>query len=131
MPTQLGVLSNIWALAEKATRSAMLFHPLDLARMVDLLLRTAGPRTRLNVSGGSTNSMSLAQLTAWCDQRFGPNCPIADGSERPYDVPWLILDSGRAMSTTRWKSQITLERILEEIADHAVANPDWLTRCGI
>src|SRR6476620_8126131 len=99
MPTPLGVLSNIWALAEKATRSAMLFHPLDLARMVDLLLRTAGPRTRLNVSGGSTNSMSLAQLTACCDQPFGPHCPISDRSERTYDVPWLILDPSKTTST--------------------------------
>jgi CDP-paratose 2-epimerase len=106
-------------------------HPRDLARMVDLQLRSTGPGTLLNVSGGAVNSMSLAQLTAWCDQRFGPHCPIADGSERPYDVPWLILDSGKAISTMPWKSQITLEKILEEIADHAVANPDWLTRCGI
>jgi CDP-paratose 2-epimerase len=106
-------------------------HPRDLARMVDLQLRSTGPGTLLNIAGGLGNSMSLAQLTAWCDQRFGPHRPIADGSERPYDVPWLVLDSGRAMSTTPWKSQITLEKILEEIADHAAANPDWLTRCGI
>jgi CDP-paratose 2-epimerase len=106
-------------------------HPRDLARMVELQLRSTGPGTLLNVSGGAANSMSLAQLTAWCDQRFGPHCPIADGSERPYDVPWLILDSGKAIRTMPWKSQITLEKTLEEIADHAVANPDWLTRCGV
>ena len=47
--------------------------------------------------------MSLAQLTAWCDQRFGPHQPIADGSERPYDVPWLILDSSKALTATAWK----------------------------
>jgi CDP-paratose 2-epimerase len=106
-------------------------HPLDLARMVDFQLRTASPGALLNISGGSTNSMSLAQLTAWCDQRFGSHCPVSDGSERPYDVPWLILDHGKATSTTSWKPQISLEKILDEIADHAVANPDWLRRCGI
>jgi len=106
-------------------------HPLDLARMVDLQLRTVGPGTLLNLSGGSANSMSLAQLTAWCDQHFDPHCPISDGSERPYDVPWLILDPSKATSTTSWKPQISLEKILDEIADHAVANPDWLKRCGI
>jgi CDP-paratose 2-epimerase len=74
--------------------------------------------------------MSLAQLTAWCDQRFGPQQPIADGSERPYDVPWLILDSSKALTKTAWKPQIGLQQILEETADHAVANPDWLTWCG-
>lgn len=106
-------------------------HPRDLARMVDFQLRSSGPGQLFNVSGGRANSMSLAQLTTWCDQRFGPHRPIADGSERPYDVPWLILDSGRARTTTGWEPRISLEEILEEIAQHAVANPDWLTRCGL
>jgi len=105
-------------------------HPRDLARLVDFQLRSAGPGQVLNVSGGQGNSMSLAQLTAWCDQRFGPHQPIADGSERPYDVPWLILDSSKALTATGWKPLISLNQILEEIADHAIANPDWLTRCG-
>jgi CDP-paratose 2-epimerase len=73
--------------------------------------------------------MSLAQLTAWCDQRFGPNQPIADGSERPYDVPWLILDSSNALRDTTWRPHITLDQILDEIADHAAANPEWLKLC--
>jgi CDP-paratose 2-epimerase len=106
-------------------------HPQDLARMIDLQLRSTGPGTLLNVSGGLANSMSLAQLTMWCDQRFGQHSPIADGSERPYDVPWLVLDSSTASSSTTWKRQVSLDKILEEIAEHATANPDWLTRCGI
>src|SRR5580658_2356333 len=73
-------------------------HPRDLARIADFQLRSGGPGQLLNVSGGRANSMSLAQLTAWCDERFGPHQPIADGSERPYDVPWLILDSGKALA---------------------------------
>ena len=104
-------------------------HPRDLARMVDLQMRSGGPGQLLNVSGGLANSMSLVQLTAWCDQRFGPHSPVADGAERPYDVPWLILDSGKAMAATAWKPEITLQQILEEIAEHAAAHPDWLTRC--
>ena len=75
--------------------------------------------------------MSLAQLTAWCDQRFGRHEPIADGSERPYDVPWLILDSSRALTATAWKPQMSLHQILEEIADYAATHPDWLTWCGL
>ena len=58
--------------------------------------------------------MSLAQLTAWCDQRFGPHQAIADGSERPYDVPWLILDSSKALTATAWRPDISLHQILEE-----------------
>jgi CDP-paratose 2-epimerase len=106
-------------------------HPDDLARMVDFQLRSSGPGQLLNVSGGVRNSTSLAQLTRWCDQRFGPNHPIANGSERPYDIPWLILDPGKALTATAWEPHIRLEEILEEIATHAVANPDWLSRCGL
>jgi CDP-paratose 2-epimerase len=105
-------------------------HPRDLARIVDFQLRSGGSGQLLNVSGGPANSISLAQLTAWCDQRFGPHQPIADGSERPYDVPWLILDSSKALTATTWEPHISLHQILEEIADHAAANPDWLTWCG-
>jgi CDP-paratose 2-epimerase len=106
-------------------------HPHDLARMVDLQLRISGPGQILNVSGGRDNSMSLAQLTAWCDQRFGAHAPVADGSERPYDIPWLILDSSKSRTMMNWEPQIRLTTILEEIAEHAVAHPDWLARCGV
>jgi CDP-paratose 2-epimerase len=105
-------------------------HPRDLARIVDFQIRNSGPGQLLNVSGGQESSTSLAQLTAWCNERFGKHQPIADGSERPYDVPWLILDSSNALTATGWKPQMGLHQILEEIADHAVANPDWLSRCG-
>jgi CDP-paratose 2-epimerase len=105
-------------------------HPQDLARLVDFQLRSSLPGKILNVSGGQSNSISLAQLTDWCDQRFGPHQPFADGSDRPYDIPWLILDSSEAFNTAAWKPQITLLQILEEIATHASAHPDWLSRCG-
>jgi CDP-paratose 2-epimerase len=52
-------------------------HPRDLARLVDMQLRNPGRGGLQNVSGGQQNSMSLAQLTAWCDDRFGPNAPLA------------------------------------------------------
>src|ERR1700722_10000219 len=55
-------------------------HPLDLARIVDFQLSRGDSGQLLNVSGGHGNSMSLVQLTAWCDQRFGPHQPIPDNS---------------------------------------------------
>jgi CDP-paratose 2-epimerase len=105
-------------------------HPRDLAWMVDMQLRNAGQGGLQNVSGGQENSMSLAQLTAWCDERFGPHPPLADGSDRPYDVPWLILDSGQARNAFDWRPSIGINAILEEIGAHVAANPDWLERCG-
>jgi CDP-paratose 2-epimerase len=106
-------------------------HPRDLARIVDYQLHSGAPGQLLNVSGGQANSISLAQLTAWCDERFGPHPTDADGSERPYDVPWLILDSSKAFAATGWKPQIGLPQILDEIAEHAATHPDWLTWCGV
>ena len=104
-------------------------HPRDLARLVDLQLRSPDGGL-LNVSGGRENSMSLAQLTAWCDERFGPHAPVADGSDRPYDVPWLILDLGEREKRLRLAARNRYRSILEEIAVHATENPDWLKRCG-
>ncbi|HTS05531.1 MAG TPA: NAD-dependent epimerase/dehydratase family protein [Candidatus Eisenbacteria bacterium] len=106
-------------------------HPRDLGRIVEIQLRSSETGALLNVSGGQANSMSLSQLTSWCDRRFGVHRPVADGSERPYDVPWLVLDSRKATTTMSWQPQVTLEKILEEIAEHATANPDWLTWCGV
>ena len=106
-------------------------HPRDLAMMVAFQLRSNSAGKVVNVSGGRTNSMSLAQLTAWCDARFGAHQPAADGSDRHYDIPWLILNSRKALDVTGWKPSISLPSILDEIADHAIAHPDWLDRCGI
>jgi CDP-paratose 2-epimerase len=105
-------------------------HPRDLARLVDMQLRNPGQGGLLNVSGGQENSMSLAQLTAWCDNRFGPNAPLPDGSDRPYDVPWLILDSARARNAFDWWPGIGIGAIIEEIAVHVSEHPDWLESCG-
>lgn len=104
-------------------------HPRDLAAMVDFQLRSGTQGQLFNLAGGTANSMSLAQLTAWCDERFGPHRPAEDGSDRPYDLPWIILDSGKALAATRWRPLIGLQQILQEIADHAVAHPDWLSQC--
>lgn len=84
-----------------------------------------GPRV-MNVSGGLTQSASLRQLSAWCEQRFGPHPVVAEPKNRPFDVPWLVLNSSRAAQTWGWKPQTSLEAIWTEIAQHAEKNPDWL-----
>ena len=105
-------------------------HPRDLARLVDMQVRNPGQGGLQNVSGGQENSMSLAQLTDWCNNRFGPHAPLRDGSDRPYDVSWLILDSTQASHTFGWRPSMGITAILEEIAAHVSAHPDWLERCG-
>jgi CDP-paratose 2-epimerase len=109
-------------------------HPRDLV----LLLRKqfAGvcsnqsmPRV-CNISGGVVNNMSLANLTRWCEDRFGVSDVGRSSQDRPFDIPWMILDSSQARSTWGWEAATPLEDILSEIAVHAERNPDWLRLSG-
>jgi CDP-paratose 2-epimerase len=103
-------------------------HARDLLPLVAGQIQTPSrpaPRV-LNMSGGSSQSASLRQLSAWCAQRFGPHAVAADPQDRPFDVPWLVLDSRRAAELWAWKPQTPLEAIWTEIAEHAEKHPDWL-----
>jgi len=110
-------------------RDAM--HPDDLADLAALQM-AKGPSGEVtyNLGGGRENAMSLAQLTAWCDERFGKHEPAADHRERPFDIPWIVMDSRRAGRDFGWQPKRSLGSILEEIAAHAQDNPDWLKRIG-
>jgi CDP-paratose 2-epimerase len=104
------------------------FHPRDLAALVAAQLKrpdAAVPRV-INVSGGVENSMSLAQLSAWCAERFGEHRVEADTQPRPFDIPWMVLDSALAREHWGWEPGIRLGEILDEIAAHAAKHPDWL-----
>ena len=70
--------------------------------------------------------MSLAQLSKWCEARFGPHPVASDPTPRPFDVPWLVMDSRLAEQSWDWQPSLKLETILDEIAQHAEAHPDWL-----
>jgi CDP-paratose 2-epimerase len=108
-----------------------LLHPADLARLIEIQMRTDSPETRrLHASGGADRSISLAELNTWCDARFGAHEPARSTESRPFDVPWLVLDSGAASRTLGWQPSWTLEATLDEIARHAEADPHWLERSG-
>ena len=104
-------------------------HPHDLARLIDLQLDFRGSNERVvNVAGGDANSVSLRTLSAWCVQRWGAQTVESRPEGRPFDLPWLVLDSALAAAAWNWKPEIPLEKILGEIAAHAEANPGWLER---
>jgi CDP-paratose 2-epimerase len=107
-------------------------HPDDLARLVIGQLRSAGdaaPRV-CNVSGGIGSAMSLAQLSAWCAERFGPRDVSASVDSRPYDLAWVVLDHSMVTNRCGWRPLRSVLSICEEIAEHADRHPDWLDRCG-
>ena len=108
------------------------FHPDDLASLVAAqIARSDSPRDPIyNAGGGAANAMSLAQLTAWANQRFGRHQPEPGAQSRPFDIPWVVMDSTHARNELAWLPERSLESILEEIADHVQSNPGWLTRSG-
>jgi len=109
------------------------FHPRDLAALLAAQMETGrrGGQRCYTTGGGRTNAMSLAQLTAWCDARFGAFAPAPDGRERPYDIPWVVMDNREAAKDFGWRLATALPEILEDIASHAQSNPDWLERSGV
>jgi CDP-paratose 2-epimerase len=103
-------------------------HPRDLAPLLSRQMQEPdrdAPKI-INLGGGAGNSMSLKQLTSWCKERLGSNEVLASGEERPMDAPWIAMDSSMARKAWDWTPQTTLNEILEEIANHAEANPEWL-----
>jgi CDP-paratose 2-epimerase len=104
-------------------------HPHDVAAMILKQMKVTGSETKhriQNVSGGARNSMSLAQLNGWCDARFGAHPVQSDLTPRPFDIPWMVLDSSLAEKQWNWHPTISLPQILTEIAGHAEKNPNWL-----
>jgi CDP-paratose 2-epimerase len=105
-------------------------HPEDLATLLEAQMEYSGTPDRrvFNVGGGRENGMSLAELAAWCNERFSAHSVTPDPAPRRFDVPWLVMDSTRARQLFSWSPRKPLRQILTEIAAHAEANPDWLDR---
>jgi CDP-paratose 2-epimerase len=103
-------------------------HPRDLLPLLEKQMAfTGNSRARVqNVSGGVKSALSLAQLSDWCAARWGKHAVAGEGKPRPFDLPWLVLDSALAKRQWGWRPRTTPEAILEEIAGHAERNPRWL-----
>jgi CDP-paratose 2-epimerase len=105
------------------------FHPEDLTDLITIQMQRDPPQDVVyNAGGGAENAMSLAQLTQWCNERFGPHEPQPDERPRPFDIPWIVMDYERASRELEWQPKRSLVSILEEIAVHVKQNPGWLAR---
>ncbi len=106
------------------------FHPYDLSRLISAQIRRDPPSDPIyNVGGGPANSMSLANLTTWCNERFGNHAVGSDLRPRPFDAPWIVMDSSRTTAEFGWTPDRSLLSILDEIAAHVQNHPDWLAQC--
>lgn len=105
-------------------------HPSDLAALLTEQLNSSllDIEDRLiNCSGGISSAYSLKQLSHWCSQRFAQHDIISVNEERPFDLPWVVLDSAKAARIWSWTPTRHINDILEEIASHAESHPEWLT----
>jgi CDP-paratose 2-epimerase len=104
-------------------------HPRDLVPLLESQFGapklSAGDRV-VNVGGGASSATSLLQLSKWCRATLGAHPVSSDPAPRPFDLPWLVLDSAKAERLWKWRPQTGVPAILEEIAAHAEAHPDWL-----
>jgi CDP-paratose 2-epimerase len=104
-------------------------HPKDLVPL--LRKQFAAPKLAVedrtvNVSGGLASALSLRLLSGWCTAHFGLHAVAADPTPRPFDIPWIVLDSAKAQRIWGWAPTRSTEAILEEIAAHAADHPEWL-----
>ncbi|BDC51799.1 CDP-tyvelose epimerase [Bryobacterales bacterium F-183] len=122
-----------WDGKGKQVRDAL--HPIDLGRLllIQAKIPGSGGQRIYTAGGGPANAMSLQQLEAWCHERFGTtDVPTPDAEPRRYDIPWAVMDSSAATADFGgWTPLVSLPEILEGIAQHAEAHPDWLTRSGL
>jgi CDP-paratose 2-epimerase len=104
-------------------------HPRDLVPLLEKQLAAPAVVSAdrlVNLSGGAASAMSLRQLSDWCAARFGPQAVKADGTPRPFDLPWIVLDHAKATRLWQWRPATPIAAILDEIARHAEKNPGWL-----
>jgi CDP-paratose 2-epimerase len=103
-------------------------HPRDLLELLERQMAEdrEGGRRIFNVGGGAASALSLRQLSDWCAGEFGPHQVAADSARRPFDLPWVVLDSSRAEEEWDWKPRRGVADICEEIARHAREHPEWL-----
>ncbi|MFM1852130.1 MAG: CDP-paratose 2-epimerase [Verrucomicrobiota bacterium] len=104
-------------------------HPRDLLPLLEK--QFSSPKLSVadrlaNFAGGAASARSLRQLSDWCAERFGPHAVTEDGTPRPFDIGWMVLDSAKAARVWDWRPTTLTDAILEEIARHAEAHPQWL-----
>jgi CDP-paratose 2-epimerase len=103
-------------------------HVEDLGTLLERQIRCgSGAAGTWNVGGGAANAMSLAQLSAWCAERFGPRPVARQLTPRRWDVPWLAMDHSGATNRFGWRPTWRIADILDDIARHCERNPDWLS----
>ena len=59
-------------------------------------------------------------------ERLGEHVVARTSEERPFDIPWMVLDATLARDTWGWAPLRSTDQILDEILVHAREHPQWL-----
>jgi CDP-paratose 2-epimerase len=105
-------------------------HPKDLVPLLvrQMLKPDCDAPKIINLGGGIENSLSLKELSSWCEDRFGQNEVFSSNEERPMDAPWIVINSTTAQNAWNWSVKTKTVEILEEIANYAEKKPGWLSQ---
>lgn len=80
-----------------------------------------------NVGGGLANSVSLAELTAICEEITGNKISISsDSVNRPGDIPVFITDNTKINSISSWEPKIGVKQLLQEVYQWIEADQTFL-----
>jgi CDP-paratose 2-epimerase len=72
--------------------------------------------TIYNVAGGTEHSLSLRELTQWCQRLTGHFLQIGQIAEtRPADVPFFVGDSRSVQAATGWRPRRKLEQLFDDV----------------
>jgi CDP-paratose 2-epimerase len=108
-----------------------LMHPNDLAELLVMQMESECIKPAIyNVSGGMESSFSLFELTEFC-KSAGLDLNVASvHSNRPNDVPHVVLDSSLARDTFRWVPSVTKDEIFSRVLGFLLSKVNWLRVSG-
>ncbi|MGC4022139.1 MAG: NAD-dependent epimerase/dehydratase family protein [Cyclobacteriaceae bacterium] len=95
-----------------------ILHVKDLYSLIKIQLSNMNPFKGeiFNVGGGLMSSVSLKELTSYCEEITGNKIKINSVPEnRPADVPLYITDNSKINSISQWSPKINPKSILEDI----------------
>jgi len=105
-------------------------HPEDICQVMYRQIhdRTIEDEPIYNLGGEEENSMSLKELTEWCQYNIRKDDSMVTSSpeQRPFDIPIFIMNSSKAKQRWGFKNTRTMDQILEEIRDYAVEHPTFM-----
>ncbi len=106
-----------------------ILHVNDLYKLIKLQLENLEIHNgqTYNVGGGVETSLSLYELTKYCEEIIGRQINITKVTEnRVGDIPCYISDCRKVTSSTGWKPSYSVKEVIEDVANWIYENKEIL-----